>query len=210
MMVRSWPVGAGTASGATRTKRVWFPAWSSIPRPGARGRRAWRPRRGPRPRRRSMPSSATSRAPSAVEVVPWSSAAGSWSARKRAALGERRGVGEHPPELGPARCRAGRGGGGGRRGRPRAGSRRSSSPKTSWSRVAVTEPSIEFSSGTNAASTAPEAAAATTSAIVGSATSSERARSGSPRSASSVKVPAGARGRRCAPTGPDPRPWLAG
>jgi hypothetical protein len=61
----------------------------------------------------------------------------------------------------------------------------------SASRVKLTMPSIEFSIGTNPASTCPEVTASSTSGTVRWATSSRPTRSGWVRNACSVKVPNG-------------------
>jgi hypothetical protein len=69
----------------------------------------------------------------------------------------------------------------------------SGSPVASSSRVALTEPSTEFSNGTIAASASPSRTASRVAGTVGYGSSSARAAAGSERSAASVKVPCGPR-----------------
>ncbi len=78
---------------------------------------------------------------------------------------------------------------------------RSSESKASVSRVTLTEPSIEFSSGTSPRSTSPRSTALITCGTDRSATGSPAARSGWVSSASSANVPCGPRKPTLRPDG---------
>ena len=164
IVVRSWPVGAGTPSGATRTKRVRLPWWSSTALASTSRPYSCEARAGASAAVPGGRSSPTRRAASAVELAAATSAPGRTRLRKarHCALA----CGNETTR----RTSSSRVPGGARRLRwtssttSRCTSR--SLSKTRWSSEADTEPSIEFSNGTKPPSTSPLSAASSASPIV--------------------------------------------